>query len=259
MIAARREAMEQLSEGECSHAGLLLRCLPRDLDATPADLLRRAHPTNQRAHGIYSRAFERWKNSTAEGLDAVFETKSRLIVGLGNDSVLETGITLHSAYGTPAIPGSALRGLCAHFAADVWGAKDPLFLAPSEGKAGGYAYSFLFGSTSNAGFMTFLDAWILPGELTNSGRGLILDVMTPHHPQRSELRLPSDHDDPSPVSFLSVAGAFRTVITCELDDPAERSRWLGLAMKLLTAALQQWGIGGKTNAGYGRMVRRATR
>ena len=32
----------------------------------------------------------------------------RLIVGLGGDNVLETGITLHHTYGVPIIPGSAM-------------------------------------------------------------------------------------------------------------------------------------------------------
>lgn len=35
----------------------------------------------------------------------------RLVVGLGTDNVLETGITLHHLYGVPIIPGSALKGL----------------------------------------------------------------------------------------------------------------------------------------------------
>ncbi|GAB4440171.1 MAG: hypothetical protein Kow00120_08220 [Anaerolineae bacterium] len=38
-------------------------------------------------------------------------TESRLVVGLGADSVLETSLTLHRVYGYPIIPGSALKGL----------------------------------------------------------------------------------------------------------------------------------------------------
>jgi CRISPR-associated protein Cmr6 len=38
-------------------------------------------------------------------------TESRLVVGLGADSVLETALTLHRIYGYPFIPGSALKGV----------------------------------------------------------------------------------------------------------------------------------------------------
>jgi len=36
---------------------------------------------------------------------------SRVVVGLGAESVLETGLRLHRVYGFPIIPGSALKGL----------------------------------------------------------------------------------------------------------------------------------------------------
>jgi len=48
------------------------------------------------------------KNS---GLCFDLQTTSRLVVGLGSESVLETAITLHRIYGFPVIPGSALKGL----------------------------------------------------------------------------------------------------------------------------------------------------
>jgi CRISPR-associated protein Cmr6 len=48
------------------------------------------------------------KNS---GLRFDLQTTSRLIVGLGSESVLEMAITLHRIHGFPVIPGSALKGL----------------------------------------------------------------------------------------------------------------------------------------------------
>lgn len=38
-------------------------------------------------------------------------TETRLVVGLGADSVLETALTLHRIYGFPVIPATALKGL----------------------------------------------------------------------------------------------------------------------------------------------------
>ena len=43
--------------------------------------------------------------------EMVFTPKWRLIVGLGNESVYETSITLHHIYGIPYIPGSAIKGV----------------------------------------------------------------------------------------------------------------------------------------------------
>jgi len=43
------------------------------------------------------------------------KTKSRLVVGLGDESVYETSIRLHRNYGVPYIPGSALKGVAKHY------------------------------------------------------------------------------------------------------------------------------------------------
>lgn len=39
----------------------------------------------------------------------------RLVVGLGNESVYETSMTLHHVYGIPYIPGSAVKGITRHY------------------------------------------------------------------------------------------------------------------------------------------------
>jgi len=44
------------------------------------------------------------------------KTKSRLVIGLGDESVYETSIRLHRNYGVPYIPGSALKGVAKHYA-----------------------------------------------------------------------------------------------------------------------------------------------
>ena len=47
--------------------------------------------------------------------DLRLETKTRLVVGLGDESVYETSIKLHRNYGVPYIPGSALKGVAKHY------------------------------------------------------------------------------------------------------------------------------------------------
>lgn len=48
----------------------------------------------------------------------------RLVVGLGGSSVYETSMALHHIYGTPYIPGSAIKGVLRHFIVSELLAKD---------------------------------------------------------------------------------------------------------------------------------------
>jgi len=53
-----------------------------------------------------------------DAVEFKMKTKSRLIVGLGQESVYETSIRLHRNYGVPIIPGSALKGIAKHYAVE---------------------------------------------------------------------------------------------------------------------------------------------
>ncbi|GAB6134921.1 type III-B CRISPR module RAMP protein Cmr6 [Thermococcus prieurii] len=53
------------------------------------------------------------------GKTFVLETKSRLVVGLGDESVYETSIRLLRNYGVPYIPGSALKGVTKAWAVEM--------------------------------------------------------------------------------------------------------------------------------------------
>lgn len=204
----------------------------------------------QRAQPLYSMAFDRWKKLTEAGYTVEMPLRDRLASGLGQDSVLEVGITLHHTYGTPVIRGSAIKGLAAHYCDRVWGKIDPAYLL------GAANHKILFGTTDSSGFITFHDAWITPASLTGARQGVVLDVMTPHHGpyyMSTGETAPTDFDDPNPVSFLSVAGTFRFALECA-DHGDEGGKWGALALDLLTQALTSWGAGGKTNAGYGRFL-----
>ena len=80
--------------------------------------------------------------------------------------------------------------------------------------------------------------------------------MTPHHRGWNDGKAaPTDFDGPVPVPYLAVTGRFRvgpSPGTAPVSDAARE--WSELALSLLTDALNQWGIGGKTTSGYGRLV-----
>lgn len=210
---------------------------------------------------LYEAAYERWRASFSASVAHKSErlsTASRLIVGLGSENVLETGLQLHHTYGVPIIPGSALKGLAAHYCHDVWGQRQNVS-APEENllfRRGGKHHSLLFGTTEDGGVITFHDAWIVPKSLADGA--LRLDVMAPHHPKwQTNDAPPTDFDSPVPVSFLSVAGTFDVRLSWSgsagtLQDQAEA--WTKLAMQLLREAMTEWGVGGKTSSGYGRLV-----
>jgi CRISPR-associated protein Cmr6 len=204
--------------------------------------------------GLYEAAFRRrleWVE-TLKGQCAIeapivaTPEHQRLVIGLGNSSPLETGLTLHRTYGVPIIPGSALKGIAASSIADR------------------KERELLFGGTDDAGFVTCHDAWILPGSLTSTKQGLLCDVITPHHShyydgkhysggsRQGQIIPPTDLDDPNPVSFLSVRGRFHIVLTCE-DPSADGKAWLRRARDILLAVLKDSGVGGKGASGYGRL------
>lgn len=183
-----------------------------------------------------------------------FSTQGRIVIGLGGENVLETGLTLHHTYGTPMIPGTALKGLASHYCDQVWGLADPGFKRWKKGESGGEYHKAIFGATDDSGHMIFYDAWITPETLCES---LQLDVMTPHHgdyySDKTGRVAPTDFDDPNPVTFLSVTGSFHVAVSCDVTEK-DGELWAKLAFDLLAEALREWGIGGKTNAGYGRLI-----
>lgn len=260
--ACRNKVLGWVEDSRGAHAGLILdRALrvpvkyDKHRDERPEVHLaaRRALKFGQ---DIYEAAFARrleWVGALKERHaveDFCVETPShqRLVIGLGNSSPLETGFTLHSTFGVPMIPGSALKGI-----------------ASNGLPADGYERKILFGGTDDAGFITFHDAWISPQSITNDQQGLIEDVMTPHHGhyydgakytgglREGEIIPPTDFDDPTPITFLSVRGSFHVVLTCE-DPGKDGERWLRRAKDVLLAALKSSGAGGKGSSGYGRLV-----
>jgi len=209
---------------------------------------------------LYKLSFERWKKNlpTDNKKSGTLETVGRMVLGLGKASVLETGIHLHHHLGYPYIPGSSLKGICAHYCSKVWGQNNPDFksiIDANKEKQSGQYHQFLFGDTTQAGAIGFEDAWWVPVPNTPFHN----DIMTPHHTKWQEKGevAPADYDSPIPVSFLSFSGSFHFCISWQGQFPTneneknEIKKWMDLAWKLLVEALTIQGVGGKTSGGYG--------
>jgi len=237
----------------------------------------------------YSRSFERWKKSFSAVGDRLAELTlaSRLLIGHGNSSAADIGITVHHTWGVPIIPGSALKGLVAHYVDATYGPSD-LDRKPweQEGeerarvdyqgvtwhgrrieRGPGAVYRALFGAPDTreddamrehdfeagaaTGLVTFHDALYVPDSVTDN-KPFAADVLTVHQKgyyDSSGQSAPNDYDSPIPVAFLTVRPGARLIFA--LSGPED---WTELAERLLRDALEQWGVGGKTSAGYGRFV-----
>lgn len=212
---------------------------------------------------------------------------SRLLVGHGNASPTEVGLTVHHTWGVPVIPGSALKGLLNHYVDCMFGPSwvsrnhhpmDPNHpekeRAPYAGvqwegtkiKMGpGAIHKALFGAPdaemdenyntgASRGLVTFYDALWVPG--TPGMTPFARDILTPHQKSYYDTKSqtePNDYDPPNPVAFLTVRPK-ASFLLC-LSGPED---WTELAMELLLDALEEWGIGAKTSAGYGHFYRQGT-
>lgn len=185
---------------------------------------------------VYSHWFKRWQLVLQDyGAECrVAEVVGRMIVGLGEESVLETSVALHHTYGVPYIPGSALKGLAASFARQYLG---------DDWQADTQAYKTAFGDTDTAGYVIFFDALPLPGS-----KLLHPDVITVHHERyyQEGNKPPADWDNPNPIPFLSATGKYLVAL-------AGPNTWVEAAFEILRNALLHVGVGAKTSSGYGRL------
>ena len=154
---ACRNVLANAPRERAAHAGLLLNRylrVPVKDSHHPDDLKQLfddARSASKSATALYQSAFDRWRSS----LDAdtrscdwlEMQTNGRVVVGLGTETVCETGIALHRIYGVPWIPGAALKGITAHFAQEVASQTDARLLFNGE------AHRVIFGDQDAAGYI----------------------------------------------------------------------------------------------------------
>ncbi|MDR1621244.1 MAG: hypothetical protein LBS00_02590, partial [Synergistaceae bacterium] len=132
-----RGALDGTPLGIGQNAALILaRYLKKDDDIARGELLDAAASAVKHGTGdIYRLAFKR-RGAILGGTSGTFRLAGRMIIGLGVSNVLEAGLTLNPIYGAPLIPGSALKGLAAHYCSKVWGESDGKFKGPVRNARG---------------------------------------------------------------------------------------------------------------------------
>ncbi|MCR4430967.1 MAG: type III-B CRISPR module RAMP protein Cmr6 [Tepidanaerobacteraceae bacterium] len=226
-------------------------------------------------------------------IDDTFTTRSRLVVGLGSEHVLETSLTLHHIFGIPYIPASAQKGLCRMVA--FW----RLAEAKSDEEIKGFKnifydskidfeneddqlmkYKILFGTQGFQGLLEFIDSFPTiehKSDLENNIDTIFeLDVMNVHYGNYYTKNMPPDDGQaPNPIFFLTVKSGIGFCFTVLYDkmragllkcsekpkiktfiENWEADNYLKLKeeiMGILNCALGEFGIGAKTGLGYGMM------
>jgi len=172
-------------------------------------------------------------------------TRTRLVIGLGLPSPIETGFLFDRLTGCPYLPGSSVKGLLRATARLVREGE-----IPGDQERWKKNLVRIFGpeigpdTLAARGEATFYDAFPIAWPV------LEVDVLTPHYGpyygQDAGNSLPADWHNPTPVPFLTVRVG--TTFRFYLKAPAED---LAALEKLLGPALDWLGIGAKKSAGYG--------
>ncbi len=164
----------------------------------------------------------------------------RMNIGLGGESVYETGMTLHHIYGIPYIPATAIKGIAHHYAKENhYNTSDILSIFGSD-------------DTDNPqkGKIIFFDAFPIKNPILSP------DIMNNHYPKYYDGsgKPPADWQSPLPIFFLTVKNtSFKFVVGIKPKDEKDNPELLEQAIDLLSEALMQKGIGAKIAVGYGYM------
>jgi len=205
---------------------------------------------------LYKRAFKEWQSFLVGQPDILYfvmKLTSPMIVGKGDQNVHEFGMTLQAPWGTPVIPGSAIKGVLSTFAHDQGGADWQKGVLSSFA---GQLSLIMFGGDNEqkksfAGALDFLDAWWLP----ESGTPFANDIITVHNSSwyqagdnPAQNNWPDGMDSPIPNHFAVIAKGESFLFAIRGVES-----WRELAKKMLVKAASLYGFGAKTRVGYGRL------
>lgn len=199
---------------------------------------------------------------------ARFRPAWRMVIGLGNESIYETSMTLHHVYGIPYIPGSAVKGVVrSYIITELFGKndKEELDLEKAEIRALKTKwFCDLFGCPENSFYKKSMKGRIIFFDsLPSSQPKIKIDIMNPHYApyysDSSGKTPPADYHNPNPIPFLTVEDTeFEFIIGVkEIDNTLLQEgkflskTLLSVAFEWMEKALNEHGIGAKTAVGYG--------
>lgn len=183
-------------------------------------------------------------------------TTQPLIIGLGEPSPYDTGITLDHLTGLPVIPGSALKGITRRAAIMILSGKMDILPYGEEFQELANEYEKhdeiieVFGTQDKKGMVIFMDAYPIDWSEAQDKHLFRIDVVNPHYGPYYGTRgkePPADWYTPVPIPYLTVniGVRYRFVIASRNKD------LLSKAAEWLEFALTNIGVGAKGSQGYG--------
>lgn len=178
------------------------------------------------------------------GFTVALTNETRFVTGMGRQHPKENGFTWHPTLGTPYLPGTSLKGVLRSYYLETkgdWNEQRERFEETDDIKT-------MFGVMEHVGDIITFD--LLPLEPVQ----LVTEIMTPHYgPYYQDDKgqtVPGDWLSPVPITYLAVEVG-RTWQAAIAPRPGCSTSMSELRTELLDA-LQDLGIGAKTNIGMGR-------
>lgn len=174
----------------------------------------------------------------------IFKSNWRILPDLGSPSVYENGLNIFKFDGFPRISGSAIKGLL-HKMLLRTNIKDSIFRV-------------LMGDENTKSNLICFDA--IPANSSQSRNIYTLDVMNCHYNEyySNPDKQPGDWWNPVPITFLAIEPLdweFKFAFKHEdIDEEVMKNikKFLNESLEtLFFEGLQYYGIGAKTNSGYG--------
>jgi CRISPR type III-B/RAMP module RAMP protein Cmr6 len=204
------------------------------------------------AFDLYRRAYNNWRKAWENSGNALcFEMSVRtpMVVGIGDQNIHEFGISLQHPWGTPFIPGTAVKGvtsMAARQSGDPNWRRNPNTADP-DGK---YAETVFGGINADrertAGGIGFADAWWVP----HDKKPFQADIVNVHYQSyyRGGGGWPDGVEAPVPVKFIVIKPETRFLFVLTGDIG-----WCKIVKQIVRVAAEERGFGAKTRVGYGRM------
>lgn len=207
---------------------------------------------NKAQKDSYEYAYNRWQSliqNHPETLSFTIQSTTKCLLGMGNASVHEFGVSLNYPFGVPYISGTVIKGLLSSYLAKHGG--DDWYKSPEDSKKSDLQVE-LFGGDAEQGNETksyigsviFNDAWLVP----SNDKWFVPDIINVHHQKYySQQRLPDGMENPIPIKLAAMSPGLQFFVSLQGDDAAVQ-----FLLPVLADALKEDGLGSKTATGYGR-------
>lgn len=202
----------------------------------------RTFPNNTRELGKYKdrmqSVFMKQKGLTTI-VNKEFELKTYLLVGAGNSSAYDVGMTLSRNYGFPVIPGQAIKGAFSHY----------IYEELDDDSILNERYKELFGTDSDGdhirGGLIFTEAY--PISYTMG-----IDIVNNHFQSyyMKENKPPNDWYVPIPVTYLVVDSGSKFMFNIFFQGNIEKNLKEEVSNEF-SNFLRDYGLGSKTAYSYG--------